>query len=86
MNYENLYAKILLKERLMFMPNKYTKKFKKRVTETILLKKNSTSIMAREFNVPLKTVEKWITAYNKDSHCFDEEDVNQKSLELNYKD
>ena len=42
--------------------------------------------MAREFNVPLKTVEKWITAYNKDNHCFDEENINQKTLDLKYED
>ncbi len=71
---------------MRYVPNKYTKSFKKRVTETILLKKNSTSYMAREFNVPLKTVEKWITAYNKDNHCFDEENINQKTLDLKYED
>ena len=26
---------------------------------------------SKEYNVPLKTLEKWITAFNKDNHCFD---------------
>lgn len=26
---------------------------------------------ANEYGIPLKTVEKWITAFNKDNHCFD---------------
>ena len=28
---------------------------------------------AEEFGVPLKTVENWVTAYNKDPHCFDDD-------------
>ena len=26
---------------------------------------------ANEYNIPIKTLEKWITAFNKDNHCFD---------------
>lgn len=55
------------------MPRKYTNEFKKRTCELIIIKKNSTSKIAYELNVPLKTVEKWITAYNKNQYCFDKE-------------
>ena len=65
------------------MPQKYTKSFKKRITELIVLRRASTSYTAREYNVPLKTVENWVTAYNKDNHCFDE-DPNKKPIELDY--
>ena len=27
----------------------------------------------RKMGVPLKTVENWVTAYNKDPHCFDDD-------------
>ena len=30
-------------------------------------------LSAEEFNVPLKTLEKWITAYHKNNHCFEED-------------
>ena len=32
---------------------------------------SSTIKTANEYNIPLKTLEKWITSYNKDNHCFD---------------
>lgn len=67
------------------MPQSYTKSFKKRVTELIVVHRKSTSLMAREFNVPLKTVENWVTAYNKDNHCFDGEDK-KRNLELDYEE
>ena len=41
------------------------------LTELVLIQGHSTIKIAEEFNVPLKTFEKWITAYNKDPHCFD---------------
>ena len=31
-----------------------------------------------EFNIPLKTLEKWITAYNKNPNCFTNEFIVEK--------
>ena len=53
------------------MTNVYSRDFKKMLTELVLIQGHSTIKTAEEFNVPLKTFEKWITAYNKDPHCFD---------------
>ncbi len=50
----------------------YEKSFKKKVVEEIKKEGASTSETAIVYRVPLKTLEKWITAYNKDSRCFDE--------------
>lgn len=55
------------------MPRKYTNDFKKKTCELIIIKNNSTSKIANELNIPLKTVEKWITLYNKNRYCFDDE-------------
>lgn len=55
------------------MPRKYTNDFKKKTCELIIIKNNSTSKIANELNIPLKTVEKWITSYNKNRYCFDDE-------------
>lgn len=49
----------------------YNTELKKKLCEEICLKHASTIKTAEEYNIPLKTLEKWITAYNKDSHCFD---------------
>lgn len=49
----------------------YNTELKKKLCEEICLNHASTIKTAREYNVPLKTLEKWITAYNKDNHCFD---------------
>lgn len=27
---------------------------------------------ANKYGIPLKTIKKWITAFNKNNHCFDE--------------
>ena len=53
------------------MAKAYNRDFKKMICELIILQKHSTIKTAEEFSVPLKTVEKWITAYNKDNLCFD---------------
>ena len=55
------------------MAQSYSRDFKKMIVELIVLQDHSTSKTADEFNVPLKTLENWITAYNKDNHCFDED-------------
>ena len=54
------------------MPRRYEKSLKKKIVNIICDQKNSTIKTAREYDIPLKTVEKWITAYNKDRTVFDE--------------
>ena len=41
------------------------------IVNLICNEKHSTIKTAEQFEIPLKTVEKWITAYNKDNRCFD---------------
>lgn len=53
------------------MPRRYSRDFKKMIVELIKLENHSTIKTAEQFNVPLKTLENWITAYNKNNHCFD---------------
>ena len=53
----------------------YDIELKKKLCQRICLKHASTIKTAEEFNIPLKTLEKWITAFNKDKHCFDEKTV-----------
>lgn len=50
----------------------YSNSIKKKLCEMICTENKSTIKTARAYNVPLKTLEKWITAYNKNNHCFDE--------------
>ena len=52
------------------MPRKYEKNFKAMIVNLIINEKHSTIGTAKQFDIPLKTVEKWITAYNKDSNVF----------------
>ena len=49
----------------------YSTELKKKLCEDICLHHASTIKTAKDYNVPLKTLEKWITAFNKDNHCFD---------------
>ena len=53
------------------MAKSYSRDFKKMICDLICIQNHSTIKTAFEFSVPLKTVENWITAYNKDIHCFD---------------
>lgn len=69
----------------------YNTELKKKLCEDICFNHDSTIKTAQEYHVPLKTLEKWITAFNKDSSCFDPkiEVVNDfkilnKKSELNY--
>ena len=55
----------------VFMNMHYSTDLKKKLCEDICLHNHSTIKTAREYNVPIKTLEKWITAFNKDPHCFD---------------
>jgi len=52
------------------MPRKYNNNFKSMIVNLIVNEKHSTIKTAEQFEVPLKTVEKWITAYNKDHNVF----------------
>ncbi len=54
------------------MPKKYSRQFRKMVAKLICVQKEGTIKTAEEFGIPLKTVENWVTAYNKDPHCFDD--------------
>lgn len=51
----------------------YSNTIKKRLAEMICIDGKSTIRTAKAYNIPLKTLEKWITAYNKNNHIFDEE-------------
>lgn len=49
----------------------YDRELKKQVCESICINGKSTLKTANEYGIPIKTLEKWITAFNKDNHCFD---------------
>ena len=53
------------------MPRTYSNDFKSMLVNFIVNEKRSTIATAQQFDVPLKTLEKWITAYNKDHKVFD---------------
>lgn len=55
------------------MPRKYDNNFKSMIINLIVNQKHSTLKTAEQFDIPLKTLEKWITAYNKDHTVFDED-------------
>lgn len=57
------------------MSQVYDYNLKKKICSSICLDGASTSKVAKEFNIPIKTLEKWITAFNKDNSCFDNKDV-----------
>ena len=56
------------------MPRTYLYSFKKSTVESIKKKKLGTKKTAEKLNIPLKTLEKWITAYNKDPNVFNKKD------------
>jgi len=52
------------------MARSYSLDFKKMAVE--LIKNGASTIKtSEELNIPLKTLENWITAYNKNTHIFD---------------
>lgn len=55
----------------VFMTMHYNIELKKKLCEDICINGKSTLKTANEYNIPIKTLEKWITAFNKDNHCFD---------------
>lgn len=44
---------------------------KNKICIRICRNRESTSLVAKEMEIPLKTVEKWVTAYYKDSRVFE---------------
>ena len=62
------------------MPRKYDNNFKSMIVNLIINEKHSTIKTAEQFDIPLKTLEKWITAYNKDHRCFDADYKSQAQI------
>ncbi len=54
------------------MPINYSNSIKKTIATKICIDRESTLQTANEYNIPLKTVEKWVTSFNKNPKCFDE--------------
>lgn len=53
------------------MKRNYDTRLKAQVAQEICLEKQSTSATAQRYGVPLKTVENWVTIYNKNPSAFD---------------
>lgn len=51
---------------------KYPNSLKKQLCIDICYNKKSTLQTANDFSIPIKTLEKWITSFNKNPDCFDE--------------
>ena len=62
------------------MPRKYDNNFKSMLVNLIVNEKHSTIKTAEQFDIPLKTLEKWITAYNKDNKIFDSDYKTQAQI------
>ena len=57
---------------------KYSYELKNYIVKHIVEQHCSTSLTAMVFEIPLKTLEKWITAYNKNPNCFTNEFIVEK--------
>ena len=57
---------------------KYSYEFKNYIVKRIVEQHCSTSLTAMEFDIPVKTLEKWITVYNKNPDCFTSEFIVEK--------
>lgn len=65
------------------MATKYHNPLKKKLCEDVCLNGKSTLQTANDYGIPLKTLEKWITAYNKDNKVFDKDYLTSaKQIEL----
>lgn len=62
------------------MPRKYERNFKAMIVNLIVNEKHSTIETAKQFEIPLKTLEKWITAYNKDHNVFNSDYKSQAQI------
>lgn len=60
------------------MPRIYDNNFKFMMVDLIVNKKNSTSKTAEKYGISLKTLEKWITSYNKDKTSFGTENLTKE--------
>lgn len=61
----------------------YSNHLRRLICHKICDLKESTSKISIEYQIPLKTVEKWVTAYNKNRHVYDYPDnyiANQAKL------
>ena len=67
------------------MPRKYERSFKSMIINLIVNEKHSTIKTAEQFNIPLKTLEKWITAYNKNNNVFNSDYKSQAQIINNLK-
>ena len=67
------------------MPKKHSRQFHKMAAKLICVQKEGTIKTAEEFDISLKTVENWVTAYNKDPHCFDDCISTEQQLEMTRK-
>ena len=54
------------------MSKQYSISIKAQVTYEICVERKSTSKVAERYGVPVKTVENWVTRYNKDPHFYDD--------------
>lgn len=52
----------------------YSNVFRKRLASMVVDGHASTIRTAEKYNVPIKTLEKWITEYRKNPSCFDKPD------------
>lgn len=62
------------------MPRRYENNFKSMLVNLIVNENHSTIKTAEQFDLPLKTLEKWITAFNKDNKCFDADYKTQSQI------
>ena len=62
------------------MAKKYDNNFKSMIVNLICNEKHSTIKTAEQFEIPLKTFEKWISGYNKNNRCFDSDYKTQSQI------
>ena len=62
------------------MPQKYERSFNSMIINLIVNEKHSTIKTAKQFNITLKTLEKWITAYNKNNNVFNSDYKSQAQI------
>ena len=62
------------------MSRKYNNDFKSMIVNLIVNEKHSTIQTANQFDIPLKTLEKWITAFNKDNNVFNSDYKSQVQI------
>lgn len=63
------------------MNKAYPNELKDTICQKICVNRESTSQVAKSFNVPLKTVEKWVTAFNRNPEVFKVSDDYRKRFQ-----